>query len=225
MTVRGLFVTGTNTGVGKTVVTRAVVRALVRRGLNVVALKPVESGVVGIPADAEALARAASRGHPIDAICRYQLKSPVSPHLAAKRDGVEIEKETVLQLIRDWTERAEIVIAEGAGGLLVPLTDAVTYADLISETDLRLLIVAPNLLGTINATLLTIEAAKSRNIDIAGVIFNLTSKDDLGNAEAVAQLGGVPILGEFPAVDEDDDDRLAEVAEENLDLDSLVTPT
>jgi dethiobiotin synthetase len=218
MSVRGLFVTGTDTGVGKTVVTRALVRALVNRGLHVVALKPVGEG----PTDAEALAKAAGRGHRVGEICRYQLKSPVSPHLAARRDGVEIEKEAILALVRYWIRRADLVIAEGAGGLLVPLSDNLNFADLVQAASLGLVIVAPNVLGTINATLLTVEAARRRGIPIAGVVLDRTPSGDLGNAEAIARHGEVPVLGELPTVDRDDDETLAKIAGETLDLDRLL---
>jgi dethiobiotin synthetase len=224
-----IFVGGTDTEIGKTIVARAITRALVRRGEQVAVAKPVESGAEIIdgeptPADAMALLRAARADEPIDAVCRYRFPDPVSPHLAAARAGARIEADPILALLRRRAERAEIVIAEGAGGLLVPLADDLLYADVIASSGFSLLLVAPNVLGTINATLLSIEAARSRRIPIAGVVLNQTPTADLGNAAAIAGHGQVPILGELPTCAEPaSDDALAALAEAQLDLDKLIS--
>jgi dethiobiotin synthetase len=224
-----IFVTGTDTEVGKTVVTRALVRALVRQGRTVAVAKPVESGATLVdgelrPEDATALLRAARSGDPIDEVCCYRFPDPVSPHLAAARVGARIERAAILELLaRRRATGAEAVIAEGAGGLLVPLADELLYADVIAESGFDLVIVSPNVLGTINATLLTVEAARARAIEVRGVILNQTPPAALGNAEAIAGYGAVPILGRFPTcADVEDDDALADMAEQHLDLTALV---
>lgn len=226
---RGVFVTGTDTGVGKTIVTRAVVRALVRRGVRVAALKPVESGAALVdgelvPADAVALVEAARTADRIADVCCYRFPDPVSPHLAAARVGEAIAARPILDLLERRRHGADLVIAEGAGGLLVPLSDTLLYGDLIARSGFALLIVAPNVLGTINATLQTIEAARRRGIEVIGVVLNRTPPTELDNAAAIATHGQVRILGALPTVvDADTDtDALADAAERAIDLDALL---
>lgn len=225
MTV-SLFVTGTGTGVGKTVVSRAVVAAWRRRGLRVVALKPVETGVPLLdgrraPADALALARAAGTSPDGHALCRVALPDPVSPHLAAARAGVRIEIDELAAFVRERADGADAILVEGAGGLLVPLSDEALQADFAARLGWPLLVVAPNVLGAINHTLLTVEAAIRRGLPVAGVVLNRTPETDFGNAAAIARHGGVPVLGELPDAP-DDDDALAALAEAHLDLELLL---
>jgi dethiobiotin synthetase len=224
---RGIYVTGTDTEVGKTIVTRAIVRALVRRGLRVAALKPVESGAPEIngelvPEDAVALIESARSGAGVGDVCCYRFSDPVSPHLAAARVGATIEAPPIRALLERGGRDSDLVIAEGAGGLLVPLSDTLLYGDLIAATGYALLIVAPNVLGTINATLQTIEAARRRHIDVLGVVLNRTPPTELGNAEAIARHGRVRILGALPTVEPPDTDALADAAERALELESLL---
>jgi dethiobiotin synthetase len=223
---RGVFVTGTGTGVGKTTVTRGVVRALVRRGVNVAALKPVESGVKDVgdrSSDAAVLMRSSGWGETFDDVCAYRLDDSVSPHLAARRQGVRIDPERLHALLRRAGKSADLVIAEGAGGLLVPLSDDLLYADFIATTGYRILIVAPNALGAIHATLATVEAARTRGIEAIGVVLNGTPQTDFDNAAAIERFGRVRILGCFPTVGaNDDDDLLADAAEASIDLRALV---
>jgi dethiobiotin synthetase len=222
---RGVFVTGTNTGVGKTFVARGLVRALVRRGVNVAALKPVESGFAeagagGERSDAAALLRASGRPGLIEDVCAYRLAAPVSPHLAAARDGVRIDPERIDAMLRRAEGSSEFVIAEGAGGLLVPLSDDLLTADFVARLGYRLLIVAPNALGAIHAALATVEAARSRGIEVLGVVLNGTPAADFGNAAAIERFGRVRILGVFPTVT-GADDALADAAAAHLDLDEI----
>jgi dethiobiotin synthetase len=224
---RAIFITGTDTEVGKTVITRAVVRALANRGLTVRAVKPVESGAEAVngqllPKDALAIMCACRRERDVRDIYAYAFPDPVSPHLAAKRVGKKIELEPIMALIDVEEQGADVIVAEGAGGLLAPLSDDLLYADLVAKAGLELVIVSPNVLGTINHTLLTIEAAKSRDIPIIGVILNRTPKSDFGNADAISIHGDVQILGEFPTTDTEDDDHLANLAEKHLELDKLL---
>lgn len=224
---RGIFVTGTDTGVGKTIVTRALVRVLVDTGMRVAALKPVESGAPEIdgrlvPDDASALIRAARSGHDVSDVCAYSFPDPVSPHLAAARVGVTIEKDHILEILKRHRNDFDLIVAEGAGGLMVPLSRTLLYADLIAATGFVTLLVSPNVLGSINATLLTLEAARSRGIEIAGVVLNRTPPAQLGNADAISHHGQVRVLGEFPTVDSASDDELADAARRTLDLDSIL---
>lgn len=223
---RGAFVAGSGTGVGKTIVTRALARALSRRGLRVAAVKPVESGVARRPGEAHATDAAALRAAAgIDAadadVCAYLLDDPVSPHLAAARQGIRIDPRRLEALIAGAEARSDLALAEAAGGLLVPLADDLLYAELIARTGLPVIVVAPNALGAINQTLLTLEAARSRGIGLLGVVLNGTPTADFGNAEAIVRFGGARLLGLFPTVAPPDDERLADAAEAHLDLDAI----
>lgn len=224
---RAIFISGTDTEIGKTVITRAIVRALVNRGLKISALKPVESGAQSLlgqlmPSDALDLLRACKRQGDVDEINAYAFPDPISPHLAAKRMEKKIEIEPIMALFDLEEQGVDVMLAEGAGGLLAPLSDDILYADLVARAGLELVIVSPNVLGTINHTLLTIEAAKNRDIPIVGVILNRTPVEDLGNAAAIATHGDVDIIGEFPTADTENDDHLAKLAEQYIDLDRLL---
>jgi dethiobiotin synthase len=223
-----LFVTGTGTEVGKTVVTRALARAAVRRGLRVAALKPVESGAVTIGerlqgADAQAIAAAALLPTHGPANWVYCLKDPVSPHLAAQRDGVAIEPAQILALIQRHRQDCDLMLVEGAGGLLVPLRDDLLQADVYARAGLDAVVVAKDELGAINATLLTLEALRVRGICPKGVILNRSLGCDWGNRQAIEKHGRTPVLGVLPEAPGADDDTLAQLAESHLSLTDLFT--
>ncbi|MBN2717388.1 MAG: dethiobiotin synthase [Deltaproteobacteria bacterium] len=221
---RMIFVTGTGTDVGKTVVTRGIVRALVNRGVNLHAVKPVESGVPVVngvlkPHDGLALIRASKQERSVAQTCRYMFKAAVSPHLAAQNEGAVIDPQAVQQFLLSEAGTCDVLIVEGAGGLLVPLNDSTLYVDFIARLNCELLIVSPNVLGTINTTLLTIEAARKRDIPILGVVLNQGENDSLKNDEAIELFGQVPIVGTFPMMENiDDDELLATAAESHLKM-------
>lgn len=224
---RGVFVTGTGTGVGKTTVARGIARALARRGVRIAALKPVESGApeAGAPcSDAEALRRASGWGT-LEEVRAYGLAAPVSPHLAAAREGIRIDPGRLDALLRRAEAGAELVLAEGAGGLLVPLSEDLLYADFIASTGYPVAVVAPNALGAIHAALATVEASRARGIVVIGVILNGSPGADLDNAAAISRFGRVPILGCFPTIDPPTDDALADAAEASLDLEAVSRPS
>ena len=224
---RTIFITGTGTDVGKTVVTRGVVRALVNRGVNLRAVKPIESGVPIVngraqPHDATALIRAAKQQHSIEQTCRYMFGAAVSPHLAARMENQVIDLDEVRIFLEQASQDCDLLLSEGAGGLMVPITETTLFADFVASFKAELLIISPNILGTINTTLLTIEAARKRDIPILGVILNHGENNSVKNDEAIALFGQVPIIGTFPCLDDiDDDDALAAAAAQYLDLDKL----
>ena len=217
----GIFITGTNTDVGKTVFTRGLAHLLAKRGVNVAALKPVESGVDRLEAsDTSRIALAAGGNHPLSSVNLYRFKKPISPHLAAAEEQKTIDGAHLVSFLKQWRTQADVVLAEGAGGLLVPLNDTLTYGDVIAQTDYGLLIIAPDVLGTINATLLTIEAARARKIPVLGVVLNCSETHDLGNKEAISRFGNVKILGRLPKLPLDDA-VIAENIEQFVDLTPL----
>ena len=192
--VRGVFVTGTDTGVGKTVVAAAL---LVRyRDLAPRYWKPVQTGIEQDDDTAEAARLAGVTGHDV---LEYgiRLPRPVSPHLAARWAGVSIEIAPLVaaaaaQPVRPW-------IVEGAGGVLVPINERDTMADLIRALGLPAVIVARSTLGTINHTLLTIDLLRRRQIDVAGVV--MVGNPDADNRAAIERYGDVSVIGEMPRLE------------------------
>jgi len=174
---RAFFITGTDTNIGKTFVATLVARALKARGIDIGVMKPVETGCAVkdgalVPMDAVALKEAAGSGDPLDLINPYRFAPPLSPNVAARLSGVEIDLIKIETAFKTLSAVHEIIIVEGAGGLLVPLNDDQNMADLVVRLKARLLIIAPSRLGVINHTLMTCECARALGIDVAGVILN-----------------------------------------------------
>jgi dethiobiotin synthetase len=188
---RGLFVSATDTGVGKTVVTAGLAQALRARGRDVALLKPVQSGALADdPAGDAAL---------LGADCVYAFRAPLAPLEAARLEGKRVEPEPILERARALAEEHELVLVEGVGGLLVPLADDLDLAGLAKAIGLPLLVVARAGLGTVNHTLLTIEAARARGLELAGVVLNgETDESTATNPELIEQRSGVAVLAQVP---------------------------
>jgi len=199
--VSALLVTGTDTGVGKTFVTCALIAALRRRGRRVSVMKPAETGVTERAEDAEALRAAAADPAPLDAVCPYRLRAPLAPAVAAPREGVSIDVAHLTALVRQRAADADVLLVEGAGGLLVPLMGRITYADLAAACELPLLIVGPNRLGVINQCALTARVAATLGLRVRGFVLSRPtssvdpSVDD--NAAVITELTGLPCLGDL----------------------------
>lgn len=202
----GLFVTGTDTGVGKTVVTALILRQLRRSGVHVGAYKPACSGAISGPAgapiweDLEALRAAARFDGPDDWICPQRFVAPVAPPQAARLEQRGVDD----RLLRDgaacWAGRADLLVVEGAGGWLSPLSDQSLVADIAAALRYPIVVVARAGLGTINHTLLTIESIRVRGLTVAGVILNepTPAAADLStseNARQIERFSGISVLG------------------------------
>lgn len=182
--MRGVFVTGTDTDVGKTFVSCALARGLREAGIDVGVMKPAETGVpTEGPLDARALIAAAGVEDPIELVCPLQFEMPAAPQASALVEGRTARLEPILSAFDTLASRHELVLAEGAGGLLVPFDDKTTMADLAIRLDLPLLIVARASLGTINHTLLTLEACAARDLDVLGVVIS-HGTGELSHADA-----------------------------------------
>jgi len=193
-------VTGTDTGIGKTVFSAALAQAT-----RAPYWKPIQSGLEE-ETDSEAVARLA--GVPIHPEA-WRLVTPASPHRAAEIDGVNIDVESLVPPPGD-------LIVEGAGGALVPVTRTTLYADLFAKWQLPVIVCARTALGTINHSLLTIEALKSRNVPIRGLAF---LGDAVPDSEAIiAEIGGVRRLGRLPIIDPLTPESLAQAFSENFSL-------
>ncbi|HUL50820.1 MAG TPA: dethiobiotin synthase [Gemmatimonadales bacterium] len=195
-----LGITGTDTGVGKTVVGVALLAMLRQRGLRPAPMKPVETGVTERgPADALLLASAAGSSHSLEDVNPFQYPDPLAPLVAAERAGRPVEVSALDAAFARITREADAVVVEGAGGLLVPIAPRLSYADLFLRWGLDLVIVAANRLGAINHILLTLEAATSAGIRVRAVVLNaITPAPDLAtatNPDAIRTLApGVPLL-------------------------------
>ncbi len=207
------FVTGTDTGVGKTVVACALARGVRAQGVDVGVMKPAETGVEAAgPLDALALREAAASDDPLELVCPEAFALPAAPTVAAAAEGREVDADAIRRAWHELRGRHEHMIVEGAGGLLVPIWKGATMADLASELGLPLVVVARGALGTINHTLLTIEAARRRDLEIAGVVISHVtgrlSDADARNLGALRDELGTLLLGEVPPLGADVDSAL-----------------
>ncbi len=218
---RGLFITGTGTGVGKTYVAALIARSLHDAGKRVGVYKPVASGCEIqngelVSPDAVALWEAAGRPGTLAQVCPQRFAAPLAPHLAARAEGKRVDSKLLREGIKFWLSSCDIVVVEGAGGLMSPIDDEEYNADLAAEFGFPLVVVAANVLGTINATLQTLIAAgsgkrvmrsegrgardeKNRALAVAGVVLNspISATDDPSvesNAEELARRCMSPLL-------------------------------
>jgi len=192
----GLGITGTDTNVGKTVVTTALVSALYERGVRVAAMKPVESGGTD---DGDALRKAAGNVFPTELVTPVLLAEPLAPLVAARRAHRTIDIETLDTAFHTLRRESEIVVVEGAGGLLVPITRSVHFGTLFHRWALDVVIVAANRLGAVNHTLLTVDSARAQGLTVRAVVLN-TVRDgspsiaDQTNQVLIQELRDVPVL-------------------------------
>jgi dethiobiotin synthetase len=205
---RGFFITGTDTGVGKTVVAAALAIVLRESGRDVGVFKPVATGCVRrreglVSEDAEFLAKAAEASETLEEISPIRFEAPLAPTVAAARAGVETDLEPMWEAWRRLRDAHEILLVEGIGGILCPVTPAMSVADLAKEFHLPLLVVARSTLGTINHTALAIEAARARGLALAGVVvnrYNHESPDlaEMTSPDEIQRVTGVQVLGLVP---------------------------
>lgn len=205
---RGIFITGTGTEVGKTYVTALIARAIKDSGRSVGVYKPVASGCLDeggnlVSEDGVDLWEAAGCPGELEKVCPQRFFAPLAPHLAARAEGKSVDPQQLRDGIRYWQERSDVVLVEGAGGLMSPVSDEDFNADLAADFGYPLLVVSVNELGTINATLQTlITASTFRNgLDVAGVVLNSPSSlaDDFSTKSNRTQLEEYcmpPILAE-----------------------------
>ena len=205
MNKHGIFITGTDTGVGKTYVAAGIAQSLRNRGVDVGVMKPVETGCRMrdgrmIPRDARLLARASRTSDSLDLVNPYRFGRPLAPSVAAELEGREIRPGKIVTAYRQLAGRHQYMIVEGAGGIMVPLRNRYTYLDLAQALKLPVVIVARPALGTINHTLLTVAVLKERGLTIRGVVINYAQDRKPGYAEksnpsVIRSISGVEVLG------------------------------
>jgi dethiobiotin synthetase len=199
---KGLFITGTDTGVGKTIVAAGLVASLRDSGMDIGVMKPIETGFSPRSSDAVFLKEIAGVEDSLDSICPYRFKHPLSPFTAAKIERVSIRFDRIVRTYARLLQDHQALLVEGAGGVLVPITRGMMMVDLALRLNLPLLVISRTGLGTINHTLLSVEVARRRGVEVAGVIFNhLSPRRGLAertNPSVIRRFLNVPILGEIP---------------------------
>lgn len=218
MGARGLFVTGTDTGMGKTVVTVSLIEALKRKGLRVAGMKPVAAGLdaQGENEDVARIMQAANVTAPLECISPYRFAPAIAPHLAAARVGVQIDLETIAAAYDALAERADWVVVEGAGGFLVPMDDAQGLDTIPLRLRLPVVLVVGLRLGCLNHALLTAEAIRARGLTLAGWVGNsidpsMAAFDE--NLETLKSRLTAPCLGVLPWL-----------GEQNVDVSECMAP-
>lgn len=197
--VDGVFVTGTGTEVGKTVVAAAIARTQAVEGKRVAVFKPAVTGLdEGTETDHALLRRASGSSQSDEEIAPYRYGPPASPHLAAALAGEEIDPERLRQAARAAAKSADAIVCEGVGGLLVPLSPTYLVRDLATDLGYPLVVVAAPGLGTINHTLLTLEAARAADLEVATIVLTPwpegPTEIETSNRETIAALGATEVL-------------------------------
>ena len=208
ISIPGLFITGTDTGVGKTVIAGAIAQWFARRGLRVAVCKPVATGCQRrreglVSEDAEFLAACADARFPLDLICPQRYTEPLAPAVAAQRAEQPLDWSIIDSAIQQMCRESDVIIVEGVGGIMVPMDDQHTVLHVAHWLGLPTVIVARPALGTINHTLLTAGALRAANVDIAGVVINRYPAESADTAEetnpaAIEQWSGIPVLTLVP---------------------------
>lgn len=199
---RGVFIVGTDTDVGKTVITAGLAYVLKKNGLNVCTFKAVQSGGISrgekiVSGDTMLVKKVCNIDEDLDLMNPYCLKTPVSPHLAAQLEGIEIDSEKIIDTYQKLSQKYDFIIAEGSGGLVVPINDEGYFVyDLIKDLDLPIIIVARANVGTINHTVLTVKYAESLGLDIQGIIINRYNDEfyERDNIKMIKKLTGQDII-------------------------------
>ncbi len=202
---RGIFITGTDTGVGKTYVAAGIARALVHAGVNAGVMKPAETGCIRqsgrlIPRDAMLLMKSSAARDALALVNPYRFQKPLAPFVSAELEGTQIIPGKIMKAYHELAQRHDFMIIEGAGGIMVPLKHDYTFRELARDMGLPVLIVARPGLGTINHTLLTVASLNEKRIDIAGIVINQAKRGKMGLAEKtnpalIEKMCGVHVLG------------------------------
>lgn len=213
---KGIFIIGTDTEVGKTVVCAGLMHLLLHKGINAAYFKPVASGEVEIeghhvPGDAAFVSAAAGFHEEINRVTPFSFADSVAPHLAARLTGRRIDRSVIQKSLNELKSRYDVILAEAAGGLAVPLNDeGFMQYDLIRELDFPCLLVVRAGLGTINHTLLTIHFAESIGLKIKGIIVNRAGETlvERDNIEMIRKLSGIHAVFTLPIMESVDTERL-----------------
>jgi len=206
---RGIFVTGTDTGVGKTLVASALVRCLTQRGIDVGVMKPIEAGVsqsLRMQSDGARLRRVAGISDPMTEVCPYIFRLPVAPLSAARGERTVVRVMTILRAFRNLRQKHTLMVVEGVGGVYVPITQLLNVSDIIYRMKLPAIVVGQAGLGGINHALLTLQALRLRKIPIVALVLNqrhpvrtrTARLQEQSTVSLLRRLAGVPVIGPLP---------------------------
>jgi dethiobiotin synthetase len=240
---KGFFITGTDTGVGKTIITASFIKIAKFLGLRPCGMKPIETGCLNtnlelrisdfefgdtklLPSDGMFLREIAGMSEPIDLIAPIRFKNPLAPLTASEIEGLYVDIKKIQKAYTELLKKYDVVIIEGIGGLLVPITKGYYVLDLARDFGLPLIVVSRPGLGTINHIMLTVNYAKKEGINVAGIIINYNqppegSLAEKTNPEIISQLTTVPIFGVFPYLKKVDAYTIEQAAIKNLDIDRI----
>jgi dethiobiotin synthetase len=225
----GVFVTGTDTGVGKTVVAAGIAGAMRRDGIDVGIMKPIATGVPqenGFKSsDVELLAKTVSSTDPEDEINPIFLPLEASPLTASRMLNIDIKLDMVFSAFKRLTGKHEFVIVEGIGGVMVPIKQNYFVIDMIKEMNLPVLIVSRAALGTLNHTLLTVRVCKEYDLTVAGIVVNGVRDNSIEKtaAETIKELTGVFVIGSIPFVDVFDKNNMIDLVSKHVKYDLLIS--
>jgi len=223
MRPKGYFISGTDTGVGKTIVTACLLASYQKHGINTGFMKPIETGVdpecsSEANSDAKFLLEISGNQDNLEEVCPIRLKPAAAPLQAARMTNQSLDINLIMENFYKLQTRYDQMLVEGVGGLMVPIKPNYLVSDLIKDMQLPLIIVSRVSLGTLNHTLLTLKMAQDIGIEIAGIILNSPRSEPLseiesGQASLIQELSGLPVLGECPFIDpisaEQFDEKLA----------------
>lgn len=204
---RIIFVTGTDTAVGKTFVTAALARSLNEQGYDVGVMKPVETGVVkGRPSDADRLMQAAHVSDALELVRPYAFRLPVAPLDAARAERHTIQLSTIMRAYRTLQTQHDLLLIEGAGGVHVPITSKMAMLDLIEKLNTPVLIIGRAGLGGVNHAILTLNALRERKIPVLALVLNrtvptktaMTRRQERSTVDVLRESAGVPVVGPLP---------------------------
>lgn len=228
---KGFFITGTDTGVGKTIITGAVISALKACGINTCGMKPFETGCrrqgdMLIPADGLFIKGISEMDEDISHIAPYCFETPAAPLVASEMEGIYIDLSTVISAFTGLAGKYGAVVVEGAGGILVPVKRNYFMSDLIRDLGLPAIVVTRPSLGAINHSLLTVRYALKEGLAVAGIAINFCMPPDNSiaertNPEIIRQMSPVPVIGLFPHLEPPDYENIREAASRHLDTDIL----
>lgn len=243
--VRGFFITGTDTGVGKTVIAAALIQAIGFLGLKVCGMKPVETGclksdrvhppeaeefrakdMVLIPSDGMFLKKMAGMDDSIDLVTPIRLANPLAPFPASEIEDTPVDIEKIKKAYAELSKKYEAVVVEGIGGLLVPIKKDYFVLDLARDSGLPIIIVSRPGLGTINHTILTVNYAIKECLTVAGIIINYSlppegTLAEKTNPEVIKKISPVPIIGIFPYLENMESITIEKAAIKTLDIERI----
>jgi len=227
--MNGIFVTGTDTGVGKTVVAAGIAGALRRDGIDVGVMKPIATGVpqkIGFKScDAEILATTAGSTDVEDEINPVFLPLEAAPLTASRILNIDIKLDEMFSAFKRLTSKHEFVVVEGIGGVMVPIKQSYFVIDMIKKMEIPVLIMSRPSLGTLNHTLLTVRVCREYDLDISGIIINGVRDSDIekGTSEMIHELTGIFVIGVIPLLDKIDSKNIVDIVSKHVKYDLLLS--